>query len=106
VYKKLFFTVVTGMAMLIGCKKEGSGDMLDENKNDQGFTLYEGKFLDELWKINPDWATTEGFHNYDSLMITPSEQRKKMLGYAKENLDSLSRYPRPNYLTLTAWIIS
>lgn len=92
-YKKLFFTVVTGMAMLIGCKKEGSGDMLNENKNDQGFTLYTGRFLDELWKINPDWATTQGFHNYDSLLIVSSEQRKKMSSFAKVNLDSLSRYP-------------
>ncbi|MEO6149122.1 MAG: DUF885 domain-containing protein, partial [Mucilaginibacter sp.] len=92
-YKKLFFVVVTGMAMLIGCKKEGQSDMRNEEKTDEGFILYEKSFLEDLWKIDPDWATTVGYHTNDSLLVMPGEYRKKMVDLAKVHLDSLSRYP-------------
>ncbi|RYZ95437.1 MAG: DUF885 family protein, partial [Sphingobacteriaceae bacterium] len=91
-YKKLFFLAVTGMAMLIGCKKEGQS-MRSEDKNDEGFILYEKAFLEQLWTIDPDWATTIGYHTNDSLLVMPGEYRKKMVELAKVHLDSLSRYP-------------
>ncbi|RYZ99317.1 MAG: DUF885 domain-containing protein [Sphingobacteriaceae bacterium] len=81
------------MAMLIGCKKEGQQDMQPEDKNDEGFIRYEATFLDNLWQINPEWAAKLGNHTNDSVLLVPSEQRKKMLNLAKLNLDSLSRYP-------------
>ncbi|RCH54339.1 DUF885 domain-containing protein [Mucilaginibacter hurinus] len=92
-YKKLLLAAVTGMAMLIGCKKEGESNLRNRDKNDEGFGLYKEVFLEELWKTDPDRATLAGNHTYDSLLVLPSEYRKKMLDLAKVHLDSLSRYP-------------
>lgn len=81
------------MYMLIGCKKESQGPLEPEDKNNEGFVRYEKNFLNALWKIDPDWAASVGNHTNDSVLLTPSEQRKKMLDLAKLHLDSLNRYP-------------
>lgn len=91
-YKKLLIAAVTGMAMLIGCKKEGEM-MQPEDKNNDSFAVYEQTFLEKLWEIDPDWATTLGYHKNDSLLVMPSDYKKKLINFAKQNLDSLSRYP-------------
>ncbi|MBL4676912.1 MAG: DUF885 domain-containing protein [Mucilaginibacter sp.] len=68
-------------------------------KDDGTFTRYEDHFLEELWKINPDWATSVGYHKYDSLLIVPNAKaRETQLKFAKVQLDSLSRY-EPGLLT-------
>ncbi|RYY37392.1 MAG: DUF885 domain-containing protein [Sphingobacteriaceae bacterium] len=80
------------MAMLIGCKKEGSMTPLEE-KGNEAFARYETTFLEKLWEINPDWGTSLGYHKNDSLLVMPSDYRKDMISFAKNNLDSLSHYP-------------
>ncbi|MDN5284167.1 MAG: hypothetical protein JWR38_441 [Mucilaginibacter sp.] len=90
---KLLLAVVIFMVALTGCKKDmgGSGPMM--GKDDAAFTIYENNFLDALWKRNPDWATSVGYHKYDSLLYIPNEQsRQKMLEFAKVEIDSLSRF--------------
>ena len=90
---KLLLAVVIFMVALTGCKKDmgGSGPMM--GKDDAAFTVYENNFLDALWKHNPDWATSVGYHKYDSLLYIPNEQsRQKMLEFAKVEIDSLSRF--------------
>ena len=90
---KLFLAVAIFMAAFTGCKKDngGGGPML--GKDNAAFTLYENNFLEALWKLNPDWATSVGYHKYDSLLYIPNEQnRQKMLDFAKFQIDSLSRF--------------
>jgi uncharacterized protein (DUF885 family) len=92
IYLKLVLTVVIFIVALTGCKKEnGSGPMM--GKDDAAFAVYENSFLEALWKQNPDWATTSGYHKYDSLLYIPNEQgRQKMMGFTKVQIDSLSRF--------------
>lgn len=101
IFVRLFLAVIIFMAALIGCKKEGgsgSGPLL--GKDDAAFAIYENSFLDALWKLNPDWATSVGYHKYDSLLYIPNEQsRQKMMDFAKVQIDSLSRF-EPNTLTV------
>lgn len=81
------------------CKKDGGSAMDNGLKDDGTFTRYEEHFLDELWKNNPDWATSVGYHKYDSLLIVPNAKtREQQLKFAKVQLDSLSRY-EPSLLT-------
>ena len=62
-------------------------------KDDAAFTGYETSFLDALWKQNPEWATAEGYHKYDSLLVVPSSKnRDRMMDFDKIQLDSLARY--------------
>jgi uncharacterized protein (DUF885 family) len=92
IFLKLFLAVVLFIIALTGCKKEnGGGPML--GKDDAAFTRYENTFLDALWKLNPDWATSVGYHKYDSLLYIPDQQnREKLLNFAKFQVDSMSRF--------------
>jgi uncharacterized protein (DUF885 family) len=77
---------------ILGCQKDGPGAMLGA-KGDEAFTAYEGHFLDALWKVNPDKATGEGYHKYDSLLIIPGDKsREAVLNFVKIQQDSLSRF--------------
>ncbi|RFZ90574.1 DUF885 domain-containing protein [Mucilaginibacter conchicola] len=81
------------------CKKDGGNGIDNGLKDDGTFTRYEDHFLEELWKLNPDWATSVGYHKYDSLLIVPNAKaREAQLKFAKVQLDSLSRY-EPALLT-------
>ncbi|MEO3404372.1 DUF885 domain-containing protein [Mucilaginibacter sp. CAU 1740] len=96
--KNIFFKLTCANILFIvaltGCKKEGgsgTGPLL--GKDDAAFIKYENTFLDNFWKLNPDWATSVGYHKYDSLMVIPNEgSREKLLNFAKYQVDSLSRF--------------
>nr|WP_290427188.1 DUF885 domain-containing protein [Mucilaginibacter aquariorum] len=46
-----------------------------------------------MWKYNPDWATTVGYHKYDSVLLIPNAKtREQLIKFAKVQMDSLSRY--------------
>lgn len=89
--KRKLLPLVLCVALLNACKKDS---IAPEGRKDDGtFTTYEGTLLDNLWKMNPDWATQEGYHKYDSILIVPSNKnRGKLLDFYKSQLDSLSRY--------------
>jgi uncharacterized protein (DUF885 family) len=90
--KKILLSFLFLAGLIVGCKKDDSVNPQSLKDND-AFTLYEQSFLDGLWKLNPDWATQEGYHKYDSLLLVPSSKnRDKQLDFAKLQLDSLSRY--------------
>ena len=79
------------ITIFAACKKDSVGPM--NARDDAAFAAYEGTFLDALWKLNPDWATTVGYHKYDSLLMVPSgKYRDKQLNFYKSQLDSLSHF--------------
>ncbi len=90
--KKLLYTAIVITTLFIGCKKDGSpGPQFA--KDDAAFSAYENSFLEALWKQNPDWATTEGYHKYDSLLMIPNDKsRDNQVSFARVQLDSLSRF--------------
>ncbi|WP_258136932.1 DUF885 domain-containing protein [Mucilaginibacter phenanthrenivorans] len=91
--KKLLFFACLIFSLLIGCKKDGSSTGPLQGKDDAAFTIYENSFLEGLWKLNPDWATSVGYHKYDSLLFVPDDKiRDKMVTFAKVQIDSLSRF--------------
>ena len=95
IFVRLALAVIIFLVAFTGCKKDmnsgGSGALL--GKDDAAFTTYENSFLEHLWKLNPSWATSVGYHKYDSLLNVPDEQsRSKMLEFVKFQIDSLSRF--------------
>jgi uncharacterized protein (DUF885 family) len=92
IVKKLILPLLFAAAFFTGCKKDGSMGPMG-TKDDAAFTAYESSFLDALWKQNPDWATSAGYHKYDSLLVVPSNKnRDRMLDFDKIQLDSMARY--------------
>jgi len=87
------------LSLLIGCKKDGNLGPEQGSVDDAAFNEYEKKFLDEFWKLNPDWGTSVGYHKYDSVLLIPDKKnREKLIRFAKVQLDSLGRYTSANFL--------
>jgi uncharacterized protein (DUF885 family) len=66
---------------------------------DHKFEQYKQNFISRLWRLHPDWASSQGFHKYDSVLVIPSASRrqgevrtyKNMLReLARQDLKSLS----------------
>jgi hypothetical protein len=87
------------VSFFTACKKDSSVNPEQGSLDDVAFNNYETRFLDGLWKLNPDWATSVGYHKYDSLLVVPDKKsREKLLNFAKVQLDSLGRYNPANFL--------
>ena len=57
------------------------------------FDKYKANFIEELWKVYPGWASSQGYHKYDSVLVVPNDaERTKELAFSTANLDSLSTY--------------
>lgn len=57
------------------------------------FDKYKEQFIENLWKIYPGWASSQGYHKYDSILVIPNDEaRAKELAFAKANLDSLKSF--------------
>jgi uncharacterized protein (DUF885 family) len=90
---KILSLLIIAATFLIGCKKDGDVGP-QTTKDDAAFTVYENVFLEALWKQDPDWAASEGYHKYDSLLVVPSNKNwGKMIDFDKNQLDSLDHYP-------------
>ena len=85
----LAFLLVT---LLVSCnKKAEKTTVIDSNI---AFEKYKEGFINGLWDIYPDWASSQGFHKGDSiLVVNDSVFKKKQLDFAHSQLDSLQRYP-------------
>lgn len=77
-------------ALLAAC---GSDKSSREMKPDAAFEAYKSHFVEALWKVYPVWASSQGYHKYDSLLFAPdAAERERELGFARANLDSLSKF--------------
>ena len=91
--KKILYASLILVLAIVGCKKDSTSIDSQLGKDDAAFTIYENSFLEGLWKLDPDWATSVGYHKYDSLLVVPNEKsRSKMIDFTKIQLDSLSRF--------------
>jgi len=78
--KKLILLIVLSLAF-IACGQE------DPN---QKFDAFKETFITQLWKIYPDWASSVGYHHYDSILAVPNkESNDKRLAFAAEKLTEL-----------------
>ncbi|HEY9256800.1 DUF885 domain-containing protein [Chitinophaga sp.] len=90
-----FFLCATALAAMAACNNSGSGSKTSGSDStlNNAFLHYETQFIDALWKVNPDWATSVGYHNYDSVLIVPdSAAEQASLAFVKQQLDSLKSF--------------
>jgi uncharacterized protein (DUF885 family) len=90
--KKILRTGLFITTLFIACKKDASNGPM-RGKDNAAFNAYEDNFLEALWKVDPDAATVNGYHKYDSLLVIPNEKsRQAMLNFVRLQNDSLSRF--------------
>ena len=63
----IFFVILSA---LTGCQQEV------ENK-DVNFDQYKEAFVLRLWEMNPSWASSIGYHKYDSVLVVPNKERQE-----------------------------
>ena len=60
---------------------------------DKQFDSYKETFVEDLWRVYPDWATGQGYHKYDSVLRIPDEATRQMeLAFTRAHLDSLKNF--------------
>jgi uncharacterized protein (DUF885 family) len=76
---------------------------------DIGFDRYKERFIDSLWYYNPGWASSQGFHKYDAVLVLPTAGRRQVENKAAERglkelqgfaFDSLSPNNQTDYLMM------
>ncbi|EIA07674.1 DUF885 domain-containing protein [Flavobacterium frigoris] len=88
--KKIFVSILLSI-LLFSCNKKA--ETIDTVTLNEKFGKYKEGFVIELWKLNPDWAASQGYHKLDSLLvISDSIGIKKQLDFSHAQLDSLQRY--------------
>ncbi len=64
---------------------------------DDSFNKYKEQFIEDLWKQYPGWASSQGYHKYDSVLVIPNAAaRENELAFCKANLDSLKKFELNN----------
>lgn len=95
--KKILLFLAAG-TLLYACgdaaKTETAGNAeANTGQNDKRFDKYKEWFIEELWKVYPDWASTQGYHKYDSLLPLPDDAtRQRELAFCRQHLDSLKAF--------------
>ncbi len=60
---------------------------------DERFNLYKEQFIQQMWVVYPGWASSVGFHKYDTALIIPDERsRQKEREFCMRNLSALHSF--------------
>jgi hypothetical protein len=77
-----------------------NGAQQNENAGiNEQFDRFKARFVEDLWKTYPGWASSQGYHKWDSVLIVPDEAgRNREMAFLQANLDSLQAY-KPDELS-------
>lgn len=82
----------TGLALLLACHTE-TRQQEAVVAQDVRFDHYKEQFIERLWELYPGWASSQGYHKYDSVLVVPDEaQRSREMAFCRANLDSLKQF--------------
>ncbi|GAA4387804.1 DUF885 domain-containing protein [Hymenobacter koreensis] len=77
----LYSRLLLGFAaalVITGCQSASDQPKEAEATPDQAFEQYKTRFIDSLWYYNPGWASSQGYHRYDSILVLPTPGRRRM----------------------------
>ena len=60
---------------------------------DTRFDAFKNEFIEALWRQNPDYASSQGYHKYDSLLVIPdAAQRRRDASFTQQYLAALGKF--------------
>ena len=81
------------VAILFSCSQENKSNAENSKSNDAAFTAYKERLVLRFWEMYPTWASSVGYHHYDSVIFVPdAAQREKELRFNESELDSLKQF--------------
>jgi len=79
--------------LLIVCLAGSFGIPPAAHAQSDAFSSFKEKFLEEFWRINPEWATMVGYHQHDDLLSMPDQTGfKNQRAFANRYIEQLNRY--------------
>ena len=86
--------IIAASALLIfACNSSTKKENANTASQDAAFDVYKNSFVEALWKTYPEWASSVGYHNYDSVMTVSDEAHAKSeMSFLNAQLDSLKKY--------------
>lgn len=85
---------ITVMSCSEGNKNDSKGN---SSTADNTFGDYKEGLVLRFWEMYPSWASSVGYHNFDSVLNVPDETwRKKELSFINAELDSLKKFESKN----------
>jgi len=88
--KKLI--TILSLALLAACGEKKDSETTYQNQ-DAKFDAFKERFVESLWKQFPGWASGQGYHKYDSVLVIPNDaSRNSDLVFCKSYMDSLKRF--------------
>ena len=111
--KKLFLFILLSLFLFSCGTSENKDNQAKSPSSDSivadSFRLFTGHFIDDLWKLYPGWASNQGFHMYDSVLVVPDSlfhanevifAEAKLSGLHSFEKERLSPSDRTDYLIL------
>jgi len=90
---KKIATFITICVLISVCNSPTSAKNNKMKDINSRFNNYKNNFVEALWKVYPTWASSVGYHKYDTVLVIPNDaNRKKELEFCKANLDSLKGF--------------
>ncbi len=88
--KKYLLSTIT-VLMLAACGNQTT--KTEKVNQDMAFDQFKDRFVNALWKQYPSWASSVGFHMYDSILTIPNNTEKEAgLRFSKLYFDSLQSF--------------
>ena len=88
--KKYLLSTIT-VLMLAACGNQTT--KTEKVNQDMAFDQFKDRFVNALWKQYPSWASSVGFHVYDSILTIPNNTEKETgLRFSKLYFDSLQSF--------------
>jgi len=88
-----FFITLMGAMLLASCGNQDQNTEKTTVNKDVQFDQFKERFVNALWKQYPSWASSVGFHNYDSVLTIPNNiEKEASLLFSQKYLDSLQSF--------------
>ncbi len=91
--KSIYYTTFMILTVLLSGCNSGEKKTTDSTNNDnEKFAKLSEQFIEALWKLNPGWASSQGYHKYDSVLVVNDEgHRKEEIAFCERFSDSLKK---------------
>ncbi len=88
---KTISCILFSAIILVSCGTEKKKD--NAQSLNTAFESYKEGLILRFWEMYPGWASSVGYHNFDSMLNVPDDnQRQKELKFVKAELDSLNLF--------------
>jgi uncharacterized protein (DUF885 family) len=78
---------------LASCSQSDKSGTATATNADTRFDAFKNQFIEAFWKQNPDYASSQGYHRYDSLLVIPNaDQRQRDAAFTQQYLAALGKF--------------